>query len=205
MFRSLFLFDVTFWLYLAAVVLYFSYLVASKKALRPAYAGHPGSSGEDDAWAQPLGQLATWVTFFGLLVNGLALGTRAYERMQLSGTFAPWSNQFEAMSYVSFAIIAGYLFLELKYGIKAIGAFVVSVGFIAMGAASLLPYRYQVAEPLVPALNSYWIYIHVSITLTSYAAFAMAGGPRRMYPPNEGAERRGGRGTRYRKVPSLAE
>jgi hypothetical protein len=45
-----------------------------------------------------------------------------------------------------------------------------------MGAASLLHYRYQTAEPLVPALNSYWSYIHMSITLTSYAAFAMAGG-----------------------------
>jgi hypothetical protein len=46
----------------------------------------------------------------------------------------------------------------------------------AMGTASLLPYRYQTAEPLVPAFNSCWIYIHMSITLTSYAAFAMAGG-----------------------------
>ena len=46
----------------------------------------------------------------------------------------------------------------------------------AMGAASLLPYPYQTAEPLVPTLNSYWIYIHMSITLTSYTAFAMAGG-----------------------------
>jgi len=131
------------------------------------------------------------------------LGMRAYERMQLSGTFAPWSNQFEAMSYVSFAIIAGYLFLELKYGIKAIGAFVVSVGFIAMGAASLLPYRYQVAEPLVPALNSYWIYIHVSITLTSYAAFAMAGGLGVMYLLKERAERQGRRGTIFDAFPSL--
>src|SRR2546422_2673577 len=205
MFRSLFLFDVTFWLYLAAVVLYFGYLVASKRALRPAYAGHPVSSEEDDGWTQPLGQLATWVTFFGLLVNGLALGMRAYERMQLSGTFAPWSNQFEAMSYVSFAIIAGYLFLELKYGIKAVGAFVVSVGFIAMGAASLLPYRYQVAEPLVPALNSYWIYIHVSITLTSYAAFAMAGGPGGVYLLQKGAGRRGRRGASSDTLPSLAK
>jgi hypothetical protein len=46
----------------------------------------------------------------------------------------------------------------------------------AMGAASLLPYRCKTAEPLVPALNSYWIYIHMSITRTSYAAFSMAGG-----------------------------
>src|SRR5437879_13783797 len=99
------------------------------------------------------------------------------------------------MSYVSFAIIAGYLFLELKYGIKAVGAFVVSVGFIAMGAASLLPYRYQVAEPLVPALNSYWIYIDVSITLTSYAAFAMARGLGVMDRRKEGAEGPGRRGT----------
>src|SRR2546425_1994559 len=203
MFRSLFLFDVTFWLYLAAVGLYFSYLVASKKALRPAYAGHPASSEEDDGWAQPLGQLATWVTFFGLIVNGAALGMRAYERMQLSGTFAPWSNQFEAMSYVSFAIIAGYLFLELKYGIKAIGAFVVSVGFIAMGAASLLPYRYQGAGPLVPALNSYWIYIHVSITLTSYAAFAMAGGLGVMYLLKERAEGPGDAGQIFDTIPAL--
>src|SRR3989449_940876 len=109
MFRSLFLFDVTFWLYLAAVVLYFGYLVASKKALRPAYAGHPVSSEEDDGWTQPL----------------------------------------------------------------------------------------------VPALNSYWIYIHVSITLTSYAAFAMAGGLGVMYLLKERAESRGRRGTIYDTFPSL--
>src|SRR5437870_6678111 len=193
MFRSLFLFDVTFWLYLAAVCLYFGYLLASRTALVAAPAGHPTSGSEDPGWAEPLGQLATWVTVFGLVVNGLALFTRAYERMQLSGTFAPWSNQFEAMSYVSWAIILGYVLLEFRYRIKTIGAFVVGIGFIAMGAASLLPYRYQTAEPLVPALNSYWIYIHVSVTLTSYAAFAMAGGLGVMYLLKERAERLGNR------------
>ena len=88
MFRSLFLFDVTFWLYLAAVCLYFGYLMASRAILQLAPAGHSTAS-DDNGWAQPLGQLATWVTFFGLVVNGLALGARAYERMQISGTFAP--------------------------------------------------------------------------------------------------------------------
>src|SRR3989442_15543625 len=104
------------------------------------------------------------------------------------------------MSYVTLAVSAGSPFLDLKYGIKAVGAFVVSVGFIAMGAASLLPYRYQVAEPLVPALNSYWIYIHVSITLTSYAAFAMAGGPRRVDLPQGGAGGRGGAGRKHKHI-----
>jgi cytochrome c-type biogenesis protein CcsB len=202
MFRSLFLFDVTFWLYLAGVGLYFSYLMAARTVLQPAAAGHPTVS-DNDNWAEPLGQLATWVTFFGLLVNAAALVTRALERMQLSGTFAPWSNQFEAMAYVSFATIAGYLLLELKYKIKAVGVFVVSIGFIAMGAASLLPYRYQTAEPLVPALNSYWIYIHVSVTLTSYAAFAIACGLGVMYLLKERAERVGSRSPIWATFPSL--
>ncbi len=189
---SLFLFDMTFWLYLAALALYITYMAVRRPGLQFAAAGHPvGSSEGEHGWAAQIGQVATIVTIFGWVVNSLALGTRAWERMQLSGTFAPWSNQFEAMAFVSWAIILGYVVLEFQYRIKAIGAFVVGIGFLAMGAASLLPYRYQTAEPLVPALNSYWIYIHVSITLTSYAAFAMAGGLGVMYLLRERAERRG--------------
>ena len=189
MFTSLFLFDLTFWLYLAAVVLYIGYVAIGRTGLQLATVGSGPLSTSD--WSAPVGQLATMVTAVGLFVNTFALGTRAYERYQLTGTFAPWSNQFEAMAFVAWSIILGYLLLEFTYGIRAIGAFVVSIGFIAMGAASLLPYRYQTAEPLVPALNSYWIYIHVSVTLTSYAAFAMAGGLGVMYLLKERAERKG--------------
>jgi cytochrome c-type biogenesis protein CcsB len=194
MLRSLFLFDMTFWLYLAALLLYVGYMIVRKPVMRLAPAGHPIDEdllGEDSGWALQIGQVATIVTIFGWIVNTLALGSRAFERLQYSGTFAPWSNQFEAMAYVSWAIILGYVLLEMRYGIKTIGAFVVGIGFIAMGAASLLPYRYQTAEPLVPALNSYWIYIHVSVTLTSYAAFAIAGGLGAMYLVKERAEHRG--------------
>lgn len=193
MLRSLFLFDMTFWLYLAAFALYIAYVFARKPAMQMAVAGHPASftTEGDQGWAVQIGQVATIITVFGWMMNTAALFTRAMERMQHSGTFAPWSNQFEAMSYVSWAIILGYVLLEFRYRIKTIGAFVVGIGFIAMGAASLLPYRYQTAEPLVPALNSYWIYIHVSVTLTSYAAFAMAGGLGLMYLVRERAERKG--------------
>src|SRR5678816_1277033 len=202
--RSLFLFDMTFWLYLAAFLLYVAYMVARRPVLQLAPAGHPiDYPSLDSGWAVSIGQVATIITVFGWMVNTVALFTRAYERMQISGTFAPWSNQFEAMSYVSWAIILGYVLLELRYRIKSIGAFVVGIGFIAMGAASLLPYRYQTAEPLVPALNSYWIYIHVSVTLTSYAAFAMAGGMGLMYLLKERAERRGKVTGLYASFPDL--
>ena len=173
---SLFLFDMTFWLYLPRLPS-ISPICSPRRPSMRWLLGYPAENFDerDGAWATQLGQVATLVTVFGWMVNTAALLTRAFERLEHSGTFAPWSNQFEAMAYVSWAIILGYVLLELRYKIKAIGAFVVGIGFIAMGAASLLPYRYQTAEPLVPALNSYWIYIHVSVTLTSYAAFAMAG------------------------------
>ena len=143
MMRSLFLFDMTFWLYLAALGLYVAYLFAKRPAMQMVPAGHPIEDLEerDGAWATQLGQVATLVTVFGWVLNTLALTTRAFERMEHSGTFAPWSNQFEAMAYVSWAIILGYVLLEFRYRIKAVGAFVVGIGFIAMGAASLLPYR----------------------------------------------------------------
>ncbi len=201
MFTSLFLFDLTFWLYLAAVGLYIGYVALGRTSVQVAGAGTGNLSTSD--YSAPVGQLATMITFVGVFVNTLALGTRAYERYQLTGTFAPWSNQFEAMAFVAWSIIVGYLILEFKYGIKAIGAFVVSIGFIAMGAASLLPYRYQTAEPLVPALNSYWIYIHVSVTLTSYAAFAMAAGLGVMYLLKERAELNGNTSSLTSAFPSL--
>ena len=136
--RSLFLFDMTFWLYLAAMALYIGYVFARRPSMHLAPAGHPGGTGmSDGSWATQLGQVATIVTVFGLIVNTLALTTRALERLELSGTFAPWSNQFEAMAFVSWAIILGYVLLEMRYKIRAIGAFVVGIGFIAMGASAL--------------------------------------------------------------------
>ncbi len=113
MFTSLFLFDLTFWLYLAAVALYIGYVALGRTRLQLAAAG-PGQLSTSD-WSAPVGQLATMVTAIGLFMNTLALGARAYERYELTGTFAPWSNQFEAMAFVAWAIIVGYLLLEFKY------------------------------------------------------------------------------------------
>ena len=125
MLRSLFLFDMTFWLYLAAFALYVAYVFARKPAMQMAVAGHPAESSSfttesDQGWAVQIGQVATIITVFGWMMNTAALFTRAMERMQNSGTFAPWSNQFEAMAYVSWAIILGYVLLRLPYAVRPI-------------------------------------------------------------------------------------
>src|SRR5438093_1439266 len=53
MFRSLFLFDMTFWLYLAALTLYVGYILAKRPGVQLAAAGHPASGvgDEDGAFA----------------------------------------------------------------------------------------------------------------------------------------------------------
>ena len=57
MLRSLFLFDMTFWLYLAALGLYISYVFARRPATwQLAPAGHPTGVGlNDGAWAAQIG------------------------------------------------------------------------------------------------------------------------------------------------------
>jgi len=151
------------------------------------------SSEEDDSWRSRR-TARDLVTFFGSGERP-GLGMRAYERMQLSGTFAPWSNQFEAMSYVSFAIIAATCSWSSNTD-QGHRAFVVS-----SDSSRWAPRRSSV--PLSgrgaagAGVEQLLIYIHVSITLTSYAAFAMAAA-RVMYLLKERAERRGaGHDLRY--------
>ena len=85
--RSLFLFDMTFWLYLASLTLYIAYLFARRPSMVLAPAGHPIEDFDerDGAWATQLGQVATLVTVFGWMVNTAALLTRAFERLEHSG------------------------------------------------------------------------------------------------------------------------
>ncbi len=62
MVRSLFLFDMTFWLYLAALTLYIAYLFARRPQMALAPAGYPAENFDerDGAWATQLGQVEPW-------------------------------------------------------------------------------------------------------------------------------------------------
>jgi hypothetical protein len=71
---------------------------------------------------------------------------------------------------MSWAIILGYV-LELRYKIEAV---VVGIGFIAMGAPRCCRTGIRRRNPRAGAQQL--LIISVSITLTSFAAFAMAGG-----------------------------
>ncbi len=88
----------------------------------------------------------------------------------------PVSNLYEV--FVLFAIITAliYLFYEGRYRTRQLGGFVLLV--ISSAVAFLLWYSFtrNAAEiqPLVPALQSYWMKIHVPANFIGYGAFAIA-------------------------------
>ncbi|MBI5746185.1 MAG: c-type cytochrome biogenesis protein CcsB [Nitrospirae bacterium] len=180
--NSFFLFDITFWLYFIAAILYIVYMVTNRVGeLVPA--GHPDGG---SLRSKAVGQIATILTASGWVANTFALVARALEAKH-----APYANLFESMMLMAWGIIIGYLILEYIYKIKIIGVFVVSLGFLTIAIASLLPFRYQTVEPLNPALQSNWLLIHVLVTFLGYAAFAIAFGLSIMYLLKERAEKKG--------------
>ena len=165
MFNSYFLFDIIFWVYLIAACCYIFYL-----AIRKEIVGH----------------LAFALTVIGWLGNTAALAARTMETGR-----APYANLYETMILLSWLIVMCYLVIEIKYlRLRALGAIIVSIAFLAIGAAAMLPYRYQVAEPLIPALQSNWLILHVITTFVGYAGFAVAFGLGILYLFKERAERK---------------
>lgn len=113
-----------------------------------------------------ISKLSTAFLYCGIICHLGAVG----ERYLLAG-YAPMSNMFESLSVFSLLIAAAYAFTEYRYKIKVIGPFAVAMAFIMIAIASVLP---RDIKPLVPALQSYWLGLHVFVTFIGEAAFAIS-------------------------------
>jgi cytochrome c-type biogenesis protein CcsB len=83
----------------------------------------------------------------------------------------PLTNLYGSLSLFSAMSVAIFIGFALKYDLWFIG------GFVQALAASFLAYALTWNEgylPAVPALQSYWIKIHVPLVVSSYAAFMVA-------------------------------
>src|SRR5438445_5511767 len=83
----------------------------------------------------------------------------------------PYTNLFDALNFVAWAMMVCYLIIERKWGLRIVGVLAVALALVAMGEASLVTDK-QI-EPLVPALQSYWILIHVCMLFVSYSLFTL--------------------------------
>lgn len=94
------------------------------------------------------------------VIHTLGLGLRAY----LSG-HAPWSNGYESMVYIAWALSLSGIFFSRKSPI-ALSLTSILSGVVLM-VAHLSEMNPQITN-LVPVLNSYWLSIHVSVITASY-------------------------------------
>jgi len=124
-----------------------------------------------DDIASSFTSLAVLFGFIGLLV-------RWYESylIGLDIGHIPISNLYEV--FILFCLITSllYLFYEERFNTKKLGAFVLIVINAAVGF--ILWYRFDRhadgVQPLVPALQSYWMKIHVPANFIGYGAFSLA-------------------------------
>lgn len=102
-------------------------------------------------------------------IAGIALFVILGNRWIVHGYF-PLSNLYESLLFLAWSLMALYLFLETKINSNLIGAIILPIILLLTGFADLtLPIEMQKASPLVPALQSNWLMMHVSLMMLSYA------------------------------------
>ena len=88
--------------------------------------------------------------------------------------FFPLSNLYESLMFLSCLLLFLYQFIEHKTKSKIIGSLVLPLIVLVQGFSSLsLPTAMQKSTPLVPALQSNWLMLHVSMMMLSYATLLL--------------------------------
>jgi cytochrome c-type biogenesis protein CcsB len=123
-----------------------------------------------------IGTISTALLAVGLLLHSGGLVFRWVETHQTGYGYVPLSNMYESLIFFSWTIVLVYLILEFKYRQKIIGVFVTPFAFLAIALTSIIPGIDAKIVPLVPALQSNWLAIHVITCFLGYASFAVSFG-----------------------------
>ncbi len=143
----------------------------SVATLAPPQSSPPGGK------IERIGRSAVALTVLAALVHGSSLVLRAAAIGRV-----PWANMYEFISAVCFAGVVGWLVVLYRQrsapqngsaALQRLGGFVLLPVVVLMFLAGTV--LYAQAAPLVPALNSYWITIHVSAAATASGILLVSG------------------------------
>lgn len=116
--------------------------------------------------------LSTLGTILNIILN-LSLSISLILRWIYNGYF-PLSNLYESLIFLTWGLTFIQAILEQKNNSKLIGAISTPIALFTIGFASLaLPLDMKEASPLVPALRSNWLMMHVSIMMISYSTLIL--------------------------------
>ena len=106
----------------------------------------------------------------GMAIANLCIATLLGARWIEAGYF-PLSNLYESLFFLTWGITAVHLIAENSSRSRLVGVATAPVAMaIAAFATMTLPSQMQASEPLVPALKSNWLMMHVSVMMLSYSA-----------------------------------
>jgi hypothetical protein len=139
--------------YLAACFFYVFAIATAKKE-------------KTDKWAG----LGTIAVLTGFSLHTVALLMRWY----IGGiSRPPWTNLYESLVFFSWGVSLFQVYAIFGWKVRLAGVVSMPLVFILMGMSVMTPNKG--VEPLIPALQSYWLKIHVVFGMLSYAGFTTAG------------------------------
>ncbi len=157
-------FNVALFAYIAGMVGYFHYLAFRRAGV----------------W-----RAASLAAYLGLAAHVVSVAARGFAARRV-----PWGNMYEYSSLLALLLVAGYLLIvEGLHKVRMLGGFVLASAVLAMAVA--VSFLYVGPAPLVPALNSYWIKIHVVAAIAGSSLFALGAVFTGLYLFTEWRERRG--------------
>jgi cytochrome c-type biogenesis protein CcsB len=145
---------------------------ATATAGRPAGGDAAGSgAGQGDRADQ--GPLGRWVTLAVVLTSvGLAAHIIGVVTRGLAVHRLPWGDMYEFVTALTCVAVAFFLAVMIRYRAYYMGLFVMAAVVISLGLAETV--IYTPAGPLVPALQSYWLAIHVTAMTLATGVFFVA-------------------------------
>ena len=84
---------------------------------------------------------------------------------------APVSNMFEFTTAFGMMLVGAFILLFYMYRTPSLGLFALPIAIIIIGYASMFPTE---ITPLIPALQSYWLTVHVITAVLGEAILAIS-------------------------------
>jgi cytochrome c-type biogenesis protein CcsB len=117
--------------------------------------------------AGPWVRAAVAFSALGILAHLVAVVTRGFAVHR-----APWGKMYEFVTALTCVAAIFFCYVMVRYRAWALGVFVMGAVVVALGLAETV--IYTAAGPLVPALQSYWLSIHVTAMTLATGIFFVA-------------------------------
>jgi cytochrome c-type biogenesis protein CcsB len=132
-------------------------------------------------------RLAFGLTCIGVILHVLAIATRGLAEHRV-----PWGNMYEFITAITCMAVLVLVAASVRYRAYYMGLFVLLP--VVLGLGIDLTWIYTPAGALVPALQSYWIAIHVTAMIVASGLFIFGAVVTTLYLLSDRSERRAAAG-----------